>query len=157
MTSLFFYRKVSALSSEMSLLEQILNFERQSSAEMLLLLDLGVFPASELAVSRRELQILRDSLDSDRKIMESDDSNFDESGAQRDSDILFASVEQELQITEKKNLLLKGRRMDSQRDHAVGATGVDLLYSVEAPDNAKYSSVSGGVPPRRGTRNVNRF
>ena len=145
----------------MSLLDQILNYERQNIAEVHLLLDLGVFPASEIAVSRRELQILRDSLDSDRKtalpLDDNEYSNVDGSTTQRDPAILFACIEQELQITEKKNMLLKGRRMDAQRDMAAAGV-VDMLYSVETPDNIKHASSSGGGgPPRRATRNVNRF
>ena len=172
------FRTIGDLETEHSLLNQILTFERNSIAELLLLMNVGVAPFAEYTMFRRDYQAVVDaatgkidralldnynnskvgiaagtSADKDRDNGEGgDNSNNDETDSRIQH---FSILEYELQITQKKAMLLRTRRLDEER----GLIASDLRYSMDTAQNSSGGlpspTKSGGAsrrPPRDSTR-----
>lgn len=167
---LYVSRKIGNLELEYSLLNQILTFERNSIAELLLLMNVGVAPFAEYTQFRRDYQVM---VEAPSAILENNNSNLDNNAKAatvgNDNDNIedannnnvetnsqiqhFSILEYELQITQKKAMLLRTRRLDEER----GSIASDIRYSSVDVQNSMPSPTKSGGTSRRPPRDSSRF
>ena len=142
---LFLRREIEALGSEQSVLEELFKFEQMSSAELLLMMNLRVFPSAEVGAVRKEMQLLKEQ------------PGEDENSESSDQNALAKALEKEVRVAEKKAMLFRSRRLDEER--IVGQHFADIAdgvqHSIDADtgyyhqDNNEQQSRSGQRRPAR--------
>jgi hypothetical protein len=128
--SVTLFRDIEALGSERNLLEQISKLEQMSSAELLLMLNMNVFPAAEVVSIRRELQLLKENAAG------ADD-------GQKDSG---EGLEQELQVADKKSIIFRARRLDEERllSQQFSDVADNVQYNIDHIEPNQHHPLSSG-------------
>ena len=94
------HSEIETLGVESNILQELAKHEQAALAELLVLMNLQIFPSAEISAVRRETQMLKDVSTRDG----------DQVGERE-----TAELENEVSIAEKKAALFRARRLDEER------------------------------------------
>lgn len=128
------------MGAERKKLEEIHQFEKMASAELLLMMNMHVFPTAEVGMIRKEIQLLRENCgDGDNHLVTTP-----------------LALEQEIRVADKKASLFRGRRLDEERivsEHfSAAADGIQYNMDLEIAQQNQQAGLN-----RKSVRDSARF
>lgn len=139
------FSEIESLCTEQSLLTELMKYEKTSTTELLVMFNMHIFPSSEVGMIRKDVQALNEK--------NSDMENSDDPSA------VAAALQQELQVAEKKAIMLRSRRLDEER--IVGQNFADIAddvqYSIDVDSRNDQQNISSGGAYRKPARDSGRF